>query len=276
MNFWQICAFSVALAFLCSCDKDGVVLAFNTQNAVSQTFHLESSLNVLLPEDSSNAKPESMLTHIKVRSTSNLLVPYDDGFARFEMKIDSVEYTSDKRSVEEFRNMEKFLSTQHFQYKLSQDGAISEPSVEDSMLQPGAEDLDLVKLFLKTQPVLPGNPVSVGESWERSMTIPGNGTSTNVYKTFVLEDVFLHEGSQMAKIGMNLKYKELPDSTSDLRMESSGFVVGSGSVLFDISHGVIASANLELNGDLKIRNLVSNDSIPNMHVIQKIKLRGEL
>ena len=276
MNLWQICASSVALAFLCSCDGNDVVLAFNTQNAASQTMLLESSLNVLLPNDSANAKPEAMQTHVNVRGTMSLLVPYDDGSARFEMKIDSVDYSSDKRSVDEFRNIEKYLSTQHFQFKLASDGTVSDPEVEDSEIKPGDEDIDLVKLFLKAQPVLPGKPVAIGESWERPVTIPENGSITTVYKSFTLEDVMLHDGAQIAKINMNIKYKEEADTTSNLRMESKGFVVGTGSIFFDITHGVISSANLEINGDLNVRDLVADETIPDMHVIQKIKLRGEL
>ena len=274
MNFIKFCATSAALLLLCSCDKNDVVLAFNTQDASSRTFYLESSLNVLLPEDSANAA-ESMQSHIKVRSTLGMLVPYDDGSARFEMKVDSVEYTSDKRSVEEFRNIEKLVSVQHFQFKLASDGTISDPVVEDAEVKLGEDDIDLMKIFLKIQPVLPAKPVAIGESWERMVTIPGANSTTTVYKSFTLEDVMLHDGAQIAKIGMNLKYKEESDSTSDLHMESQGFIVGSGSILFDVSHGAVASANLEINGDLNVKDLVAQDSIPNMHVIQKIKMRSE-
>lgn len=147
MKLWHIIAFSITLAFLCSCDRHDVVLAFNTQNASSQSFYLESTLNVLLPNDSANAKPESMLTRVNVRSTMNLLVPYDDGSARFEMKIDSAEYSSDKRSVDDFRNIEKFFSTQHIQFKMASDGMITEPEVEDSQIKVSDEDIDIVKLF---------------------------------------------------------------------------------------------------------------------------------
>lgn len=261
---------------MCSCDKNDVVLAFNTQNAAPQTLVMESSLNVLLPEDSSSSKPESMLTQVKVRSSLNMLVPYDDGSARFEMKIDSVDYTSDKRSVEEFRNVEKYLSTQHFQFKLASDGTVSDPVVEDSDLKPGAEDIDLIKLFLKAQPVLPGSPVAIGESWERPVTIPSAGGVTTVYKSFTLDDVMLQEGAQIAKITMNLKYKEEADSTSNVQMKSHGFVVGTGSIFFDITHGVISSANLEINGDLDVADLIAGDTVPNMHVIQKVSLRSVL
>ena len=276
MNFIKFCASSAALLLLCSCNGNDVSLAFNTQNAPVQKFSLEASLNVFAPQDSMSVTPESMETHLKARSTLTQTVAFDNGSARFEMKIDTVDYKSDKRSVEEFRYIEKYLSTQHFQFKMAGDGAISDPSVEDVALQPGTEELNLMKLFMKVQPVLPGTPVKQGDVWERPVEIPANGRTTTVYKSFKLEDVYLHDGVQMAKIDMNVKYKEVPDSTSDVRMESDGFIVGSGSILFDITHGVIATGSLELSGHLNIHDIVANQVLPNMHVIQKIKLRGEL
>ena len=218
--------------------------------------------------------PESMETHLKARSTLTQTVAFDNGSARFEMKIDTVDYKSDKRSVEEFRYIEKYLSTQHFQFKMASDGAISDPSVEDMALQPGSEELNLMKLFMKVQPVLPGSPVKQGDVWERPVEIPSNGRTTTVYKSFSLDDVYLHDGVQMAKIGMNVKYKEIPDSTSDVRMESDGFIVGSGHILFDITHGVITSGSLELSGHLNVHDIVASRVLPNMHVVQKIKLRN--
>ena len=59
-------------------------------------------------------------------------------------------------------------------------------------------------------------------------------------------------------------------------MESEGFIVGTGHILFDITHGVITSGSLELSGHLNIHDIVSSQVLPNMHVVQKIKLRGEL
>ncbi len=276
MNFIKICASSAALLLLCSCNGNDISLAFNTQNAPVQKLSLESSLNVFAPQDSMSVTPESMETHLKARSTLTQTVAFDNGSARFEMKIDTVDYKSDKRSVEDFRYIEKYLSTQHFQFKMASDGAISDPSVEDVALQPGSEELNLMKLFMKVQPVLPGSPVKQGDVWERPVEIPSNGRTTTVYKSFTLEDVYLHDGVQMAKIGMNVKYKELPDSTSDVRMESEGFIVGTGHILFDITHGVITSGSLELSGHLNIHDIVTSQVLPNMHVVQKIKLRGEL
>ena len=276
MNFVKSTLIVAPLLFLCSCDSNSVSLAFNTQNAPVQKLALEASLNVFAPEDSTHESPESMETHLNAQSTLTQTVAFDNGSARFEMKIDTVDYKSDKRTVEEFRYIEKYLSSQHFQFKMTGDGSMSDPSVEDMALQPGTEELNLMKVFMKIQPVLPGSPVNLGEVWERTVEIPGNGSMTSVYKSFKLEDVFVHDGVQMAKIGMNIKYKEIPDTTASVRMESKGFIVGSGHILFDITHGVVSSGALEISGHLDINDMVASQVLPDMHIIQKIKLRGEI
>lgn len=275
MNFIKFLASSAAIAFLCSCDGPEYTLTFNTRNVPPQTYFLESSLNAILPTDSATGAPEAMNTHLVVRATNSLLTAYDDGTAKFQIKIDSVDYQSDKRSVDEFRSMERYISTENFQFKMAKDGVVRDAVIEDSVML-GTEALDLIRLFLKIQPLLPVKSVAVGESWERPMDIPGNGNSnTVVYKSFTLQDQYVHDGIQMAKIGMNLKYKEVADSTSDLRMASNGFIVGSGTILFDMTHGAISSVNLELTGDLRVQDLVAESAIPQMKVMQKIKLRSE-
>ena len=275
MNFTKFCAASAALIFLCSCDSNDVSLAFNTQNAPVQKYFLESSIDAMLPSDSGVTVPEAMETHLKVQATLSELVAYDNGSGRFEMKIDSVEYKSDKRTVEDYLYIQKYLLTQHFQYKMAPDGSVSEPAVEDVALQPGTEELNLLKLFMKVQPILPGNPVKVGETWERPVEIPESNKTTTVYKSFTLEEVYLHDGAQMAKINMTVKYKEQVDSTANVQMESKNFIVGEGTLLFDNTHGVVSSVNLRFTGHVNVTDLAAGSVIPDMHVLQNIKLRSE-
>lgn len=275
MNFIKFCAASAALIYLCSCDGNDVSLAFNTQNAPVQKYFLESSIDAMLPSDSGVTVPEAMETHLKVQATLSELVAYDNGSGRFEMKIDSVEYKSDKRTVEDYLYIQKYLLTQHFQYKMAPDGSVSEPAVEDVALQPGTEELNLLKLFMKVQPILPGNPVKVGETWERPVEIPESNKTTTVYKSFTLEEVYLHDGAQMAKINMTVKYKEQVDSTANVQMESKNFIVGEGTLLFDNTHGVVSSVNLRFTGHVNVTDLAAGSVIPDMHVLQNIKLRSE-
>jgi len=273
-KFYAISALSVALFSLCSCERNEVHLAFNTQTVTPQSYTLESTLNVSLPGDSTTV-PESMRTHVSVRSTMSLLMPYDDGSGRFEMKIDSVSYNSDKRSVDEFRNIEKYLSIQNFQFKLDRDGVITNPTIENAMDVLSEDELNLIPLFLKAQPILPEKPVKLGESWERQMPIHGKGSSsTTVYKTFTLQDVYLQDGVRMAKIHMGMKYLELPDTTSNLQLKSSDYVIGDGVLLFDVTHGTISSAEMDILAKIDVFDLVAGDTLPSMNVNQKITLRN--
>ena len=274
IKFGAYSALSIALLTLCSCERNEIHLAFNTQTVGPQSFVLESTLNASLPGDSLNV-PESMRTHVSVRSTMNLLMSYDDGSGRFEMKIDSVDYNSDKRSVDEFRNIEKYLSIQNFQFKMDQDGIVSDPTIENALDMPSEDELNLIPLFLKAQPLLPEKPVKLGESWERQMPIHGKGNSTTtVYKTFTLQDVYLKDGVRMAKIHMGMKYLELPDTTSNFQLKSKDYVVGDGTVLFDVTHGMLSSAEMTLIAQLDVCDLVAGDTIPSMNVNQKIVLRN--
>ena len=273
-KFYAISALSVALFSLCSCERNEINLAFNTQTATPQSYTLESTLNASLPGDS-NTVPESMHTHVSVRSTMSLLMSYDDGSGRFEMKIDSVSYNSDKRSVDEFRNIEKYLSIQNFQFKLDRDGIISNPTIENVMDVLSEDELNLIPLFLKAQPILPEKSVKLGESWERQMPIRGKGSSsTTVYKTFTLQDVYLQDGVRMAKIHMGMKYLELPDTTSNLQLKSSDYVIGDGVVLFDVTHGTLSSAEMDILAKIDVFDLVAGDTLPSMNVNQKITLRN--
>ena len=273
-KFYAISALSVALFSLCSCERNEIHLAFNTQTATPQSYVLESTLNVSLPGDS-NTVPESMHTHVSVRSTMSLLMSYDDGSGRFEMKIDSVSYNSDKRSVDEFRNIEKYLSIQNFQFKLDRDGIISNPTIENVMDVLSEDELNLIPLFLKAQPILPEKSVKLGESWERQMPIRGKGSSsTTVYKTFTLQDVYLQDGVRIAKIHMGMKYLELPDTTSNLQLKSSDYVIGDGIVLFDVTHGTLSSAEMDILAKIDVFDLVAGDTLPSMNVNQKITLRN--
>ena len=275
MSFFKFFTTSVSLLVLCACQGNEYTIAFNTQSVPPQSYYLESTLNAILPVDSLTGTPEAMNTHLVVKATNSLLTAYDNGSAKFEMKIDSVDYKSDKRSIEEFTSMERYMSTEHFQYKMAKDGFVTDPVIEDSVML-GTEALHLIRLFLNVQPLLPGKPVALGEKWERTVEIPGSALNTVVYKSFTLQDLYVHDGAQMAKIGMNLKYKEVADSTSDLRMDSQGFIMGSGTILFDMTHGTIFNATLEITGTVSLNDVVAESSIPEMRVIQKIKLRGEI
>ena len=100
--------FLVCILFLVltACNSDKVELAFGTV-LNNQEYVLEANLDVLALAGEDSLEPESMQTKLKVFSTLTQLEVYDDGSARYEMQVDSVDYSSNKRSVEELAYMEK-------------------------------------------------------------------------------------------------------------------------------------------------------------------------
>lgn len=260
--------------FLFACDQQTVNLAFNTQNVADQKFLMQAEMNVIVDDSTSVDSSESMETSLRVVITSSLLMAYDDSSARFEIKVDSVEYTSDKRSVEEFRYVEHYLSSQDFQFKMAKDGLISEPVMDNYVSHPEANELEIAKLFLKVQPVLPGKPIRVGESWERQHAITGeNNQQTVIYKGFTLDDLFMRDGVLLAKIRMNMRYKQVVDD-AQIKMDSEDFVVGSGILLFNVTMGIIEETSIEVNGKLNVSEKNTGKAIPKLRVMQKVKLRS--
>ena len=78
----------------------------------------------------------------------------------------------------------------------------------------------------------------------------------------------------MAKIHMGMKYLELPDTTSNLQLKSNDYVIGDGDVLFDVTHGTLSSAEMNIVAKLDVFDLVAGDTLPSMNVNQKITLKN--
>ena len=261
---------------LIACGQQEVNLAFDTQNTADQVFSLEAKLRVLVDDDTSTESPESMNSHLQVRIHSKLLTAYDDGTGRFMMKVDSVSYTSDNRSVEETRHIERYLGMESFQFKMAGDGQMSAVNMDDFVALPDLGDLDIRKTFLKIQPVLPSSPVKMGATWERQHLINDEeGKQLFVYKWFKLEDVFVRNGVLLAKLQMNIKYKQRTDDSLHT-MESEDFVLGSGSILFDVNAGKIVEGTLEVEGKMRMieKQEGAADTIPSLRVHQTILLKS--
>lgn len=264
----------LATFFLLACDQQTTNLVFNTQNIADQKFLMQADMNVLVDDSMPVDSLESMETSLRLIVTSSLLMAYDDSSARFEIKVDSVEYTSDKRSVEEFRYVEHYLGSQNFQFKMAKDGLMSEPVMDNYVAHPESNELDIAKLFLKVQPVFPSKPVHVGESWERQHAVTGdNNEQMVIYKNFTLEDLFQRNGVLLAKIRMNMRYKQMMNDPQ-IKMNSEDFIVGSGFLLFNVTMGVIEETVLEVNGKLNVVDKNSDQAIPKLRVLQKLKLRS--
>lgn len=258
------------LLFLVACESEDVTLAFSTSQE-DLTYETTATLNaVSLASDST--KPDNMRTELYLRSKYALISAFDDGSARYEVRLDSVSYSSDKRSVEELGYMERYIRTQSFQYKIAADGEIlAFPSMDDFIPVRGLQDLNIAKLFIKLQPVLPSKPVSVGESWERQHAITEGNTQTVVYKNFELSDVFYRDGDRIAAIKMRLRYKQNEEDAA-FKMESDDFLVGDGTIEFNITDGAVENVSLEVSGKLKVSDKSEAVKLPDLNVRQTLKM----
>ena len=215
-----------------------------------------------------------MSANVNVRVHSELLSAYDDGTGRFLLRVDSASYSSDNRSVEEADHIQRYLQTQAVQYKMGGDGEMSSVRLDEMVALPDVGDVDIRRVFLKVQPVLPAGKIAVGDSWERQQVIADeNGKQSVVYKWFKLEEVFERSGVKLAKLKMNVRYKQNSEDDAQI-MESPDFILGSGTILFDIDAGKVVEGELLIEGKVRIIEKKLGDTIPDLRVRQKITLRS--
>lgn len=259
-----------ALLFLVACNSEEFTLSFGTSQ--EELSYETSAILSVAAQASDTSKPETMRTELYLHSNYVLMSAFDDGSARYEVRIDSVNYSSDKRSVEELSYMERYIKTQGFQYKIAADGEIlAFPSMDDFIPVAGMQDLNVAKLFVKLQPVLPGKPVAVGESWERQHAIMEGNAQTVVYKNFELADVFYRDGVRIAVIKMHIRYRQNDEDVA-YKMESYDFLVGDGLLEFNIAEGVVENVSIEVSGKLKVSDKTSATTIPDLNVRQLLKM----
>lgn len=267
--------FSLLTVFV-ACEDKSISLGFNTQNPTPENYELKSSLHVLLdvPKNVPIEMQQSMSAKVEVLVHSELLAAYDDGTGRFMLRVDSANYSSDNRSVEETDHIQRYLKTQLVQYKMGSDGEMSSVRFDEMVALPDVGDIDIRRIFLKVQPVLPSSPLAVGDTWERQqMLTDDNNKQSVVYKWFKLEEVFDRDGVKIAKLRMNVRYKQNSEDDAQI-MESPDFVLGSGTILFDIAAGKVVEGELDIEGKVRVIEKKDGDTIPDLRVRQKITLRS--
>ena len=267
--------FSLLTVFV-ACEDKSISLGFNTQNPTPENYELKSSLHVLLdvPKNVPVEMQQSMSAKVEVLVHSELLAAYDDGTGRFMLRVDSANYSSDNRSVEETDHIQRYLKTQLVQYKMGSDGEMSSVRFDEMVALPDVGDIDIRRIFLKVQPVLPSSPLAVGDTWERQqMLTDDNNKQSVVYKWFKLEEVFDRDGVKIAKLRMNVRYKQNSEDDAQI-MESPDFVLGSGTILFDIAAGKVVEGELDIEGKVRVIEKKDGDTIPDLRVRQKITLRS--
>ena len=267
--------FSLLTVFV-ACEDKSISLGFNTQNPTPENYELKSSLHVLLdvPKNVPVEMQQSMSAKVEVLVHSELLAAYDDGTGRFMLRVDSANYSSDNRSVEETDHIQRYLKTQLVQYKMGSDGEMSSVRFDEMVALPDVGDIDIRRIFLKVQPVLPSSPLAVGDTWERQqMLTDDNNKQSVVYKWFKLEEVFDRDCVKIAKLRMNVRYKQNSEDDAQI-MESPDFVLGSGTILFDIAAGKVVEGELDIEGKVRVIEKKDGDTIPDLRVRQKITLRS--
>ena len=267
--------FSLLTVFV-ACEDKSISLGFDTQNPTPENYELKSSLHVLLdvPKNVPVEMQQSMSAKVEVLVHSELLAAYDDGTGRFMLRVDSANYSSDNRSVEETDHIQRYLKTQLVQYKMGSDGEMSSVRFDEMVALPDVGDIDIRRIFLKVQPVLPSSPLAVGDTWERQqMLTDDNNKQSVVYKWFKLEEVFDRDGVKIAKLRMNVRYKQNSEDDAQI-MESPDFVLGSGTILFDIAAGKVVEGELDIEGKVRVIEKKDGDTIPDLRVRQKITLRS--
>ncbi len=274
----QVVKISFLLAFslvFLACEDKSVLLGFNTQNPTPEDYELKSSFQILANASEQGAADsgQSMTAQLDLLVHSELLSAYDDGTGRFLLRVDSAAYASDGRSVEETDHVERYLKTQSVQYKMGGDGEMWAVHLDEMVALPDIGDVDVRKIFLKVQPVLPASSVSVGDSWERQqMLTDDRGKTCVVYKWFKLEELLERDGTSLARLKMNVRYRQNTEDELQIT-ESPDFVLGTGTILFDVLAGKVVEGNLLVEGKLRIIEKKSGDTIPDVHVRQKLSLR---
>jgi len=268
---FRLVSLPILLLLLSSCQTEHYELRFHTQTQKTERFVIESQIKLIL--QGGQTAPEALGSTLTAWVHSSPVVSYDDGSARFLLEVDSASYRSEQRSVEECSHIERSLLQQEFQYKIAPHGEMQDLRMNEFVPELENTDIDLRRVLLKIQPVLPGTPVKVGDTWERQQPLDDGPQAAIVYKWFQVDEAFTHQKKQLVKLRMNIKYK-LNDSTSaEVRLQGNDFIIGSGDVLFNVTDGQIDDAVIEVNGSLNVLMNQTSHTPPPMQVRQIVHMR---
>jgi hypothetical protein len=231
-------------------DSQKYALRFKNMAAGPVSFVLNGSLQAISGADS---MPSAIDVQYVMHFSRVPVRTYDDGSIRFSMNADSVEYQSKQRSVEECRHIEKYLANQQVQIKMNEFGEVDDVQGVQDMPELQEVGLDMGRLLLKLQPALPGFDISVGSTWEKEHALPSpSGAPAFVYKWFRVNRVFQKNGMAHAEILVNIKYRIEGKEQQEPSIQSDQFILGSGSLVWNIVQGDIVQAALEIQGAVHI------------------------
>lgn len=268
VGFQIFCVFLVA-----SCNNEKVVLRFSSASMNAQKYQLTSQLDLVVGKE--QAHPHGVGSHLRAVLQAEPQAHYNDASSRYRILVDSVQYESKSRTKEEILQIENSLRKQKLEFKMGSAGEMQDFQMDAFVPELDGSDIDLRRLLLKIQPVLPGSPVAVGDTWERQQLLPeSNGQKVYVYKWFRVEEIFQRSGQQLVKMSMNIRYK--PRENAQMKPEGNDFILGSGYVVFNESEGQVDDAMLEINGLLNVLANKKSDSMPSLRIRQLIHLKRQV
>ena len=273
LKFYSKYTLLILLVFFFSCEEKKLNLAFNIHNMSDQEYVLRSQMKVITSEDST--QPSVLNSLLKARVKSSLVMAYDDGSGRYQILPDSIYYTSDEISVDECYLIESYLLQQEFQFKMNTAGEMHDVSLTEMVPDLEHTDIDLRRLLLKIQPVLPAAPVYMGYTWERQHYFTEDEKKSFIYKWFEINDVYDRNQQKFVRIRMNVKYKVDELSEKQIKLTSDDFILGSGEILFNATAGVIVKANLDVSGVIQINSMPQTSNLGPMRVLQSISMESD-
>jgi len=119
--------------------------------------------------------------------------------------------------------------------------------------------------------MLPGMPVSLGDTWESQLAYGDDaGQSGVMYKWFQVEDLFTHGGKTLAKLRVNIKYHLDQSTSAHFKVSSDPFVLGTGDLVFNVTDGQIEDANMEINGALQTLQVRQQIHLKRLPAVEQI------
>lgn len=239
-SLWVKYLFCFSLLLLVGCSSRQVHLRFVFQKneVLRYAFNMSMDANV---SDSSLTQYYSSSAFILVSQRFNEV--YENGDGRSTVTVDSIRLKTDYLSEPETNNILELLKRSPITLKLSPYGDFLEMEGEEDLPQVEIEGMNLSRLLLKIQPILPHSGIAIGSEWEREQQIPVrnslNSGTLYLKKHFQLLGLEDYKGHLCAKISFvvlaNIGLKESEKSFQISTSKGQAWIgKGKGLLYFDM------------------------------------------
>ncbi|MGL1901838.1 MAG: hypothetical protein OCC49_06865 [Fibrobacterales bacterium] len=247
-----------------ACQKETKQLSFNLTSETPRHYFLQTKLQLISGDSES-----SFFSEAQIYFTKSLLSAFDDKTSRFLIGIDSIDFRSNQYTVEECRHIEHYLLSQKSEFKINPYGEIKDFEKNNAADEMEVSGFNLANILLKIQPSLPRHETYIGDTWEKQLKIPtGENRSNYLYKWFKVNDIYSNGDQSFAKILTTLKYKI---EESALMIAEDNFILGQGSLVFNIDDGDLEFGNFDISGTVSLK--IANKLFPNYQIIQSVTLQ---